>query len=138
MQQKKQPNLVYSIIPLITMGLFLGIGYGVFHLKAEILLICSALIAGIIALLHGYSWKELESGIVESVSRAMPAMLIVICVGLLVGSWIASGTIPMLIYYGLQIISPSYFLLTACIVSSFVSLFTGTSWGTVGTIGIAF
>ncbi|MFP4547771.1 MAG: Na+/H+ antiporter NhaC [Fidelibacterota bacterium] len=138
MQQKKQPKLVYSIIPLIAMGLFLGVGYGVFQLKAEILLICSALIAGIIALLHGYSWKELETGIVESVSRAMPAMLIVICVGLLVGSWIASGTIPMLIYYGLQMISPSYFLLTACIVSSFVSLFTGTSWGTVGTIGIAF
>ncbi len=138
MQQKRQPKLIYSVIPLIAMGLFLGIGYGVFQLKAEVLLIFSALIAGIIALFHGYSWKELETGIVDSISRAMPAMLIVISVGLLVGSWIASGTIPMLIYYGLKIISPAYFLVTACIVSSFVSLFTGTSWGTVGTIGIAF
>lgn len=65
-------------------------------------------------------------------------MLIVICVGLLIGSWIAAGTIPMLIYYGLKIISPGYFLVTACIVCSAVSLVTGTSWGTVGTIGIAF
>ncbi len=136
--RKKDPNLIFSLIPLIAMGLFLGIGYGVYHLKAEVLLICSATLAGIIAMLHGYTWKELETGIVDSISRAMPAMLIVICVGLLVGSWIASGTIPMLIYYGLKIISPSYFLVTACIVSSFVSLFTGTSWGTVGTIGIAF
>jgi len=138
MKEKKEPGLILSIIPLVAMGLFLGVGYGIFHLKAEVLLLCSATLAGIIALFHNYSWKDLETGIVESVSRAMPAMLIVICVGLLVGSWIASGTIPMLIFYGLKVISPSFFLVTACIVCSFVSLFTGTSWGTVGTIGIAF
>lgn len=138
MKEKKEPGLILSIIPLIVMGLFLGIGYGIYHLRAEVLLICSATIAGFFAMFLGYTWKELETGIVDSVSRAMPAMLIVICVGLLVGSWIVSGTIPMLIYYGLKIISPTYFLVTACIVSSFVSLFTGTSWGTVGTVGIAF
>lgn len=137
-KEKNRPNLIFSLIPLVAMGIFLGIGYGLFHLQAEVLLICSATLAGLIAWSHGYTWKELETGIVNSIARAMPAMLIVLCVGLLVGSWIASGTIPMLIYYGLKIISPSYFLVTAGIVCSFVSLFTGTSWGTVGTIGIAF
>lgn len=80
----------------------------------------------------------MEAGIVESVTKALPAMLIVICVGLLIGSWIVSGTIPMLVWYGLKIISPTYFLVTACLVCSIVSVFTGTSWGTVGTMGVAF
>ena len=133
-----EPSLLISLIPLIVMGLFLGIGYGVYQLKAEVLLIGAATVTGGIAHFQGYTWKEMENGIVESVSRAMPAMLIVICVGLLIGSWIAAGTIPLLIFYGIKIITPSYFLVTACIVCSFVSIFTGTSWGTVGTLGIAF
>ena len=120
------------------MGLFLGIGYGAFKIKAEVLLIASAAVAGVLARFLGNSWKDLETGIVESIRQAMPAMLIVICVGMLIGSWIASGTIPMLIFYGLKIISPKYFLFTACLVCSMISLVTGTSWGTVGTIGIAF
>ncbi|MFC2088044.1 Na+/H+ antiporter NhaC [Calditrichota bacterium] len=136
--ERQKPSLFISLIPLITMALFLGIGYGVFQIKAEVLLIATAFISGLLGKKLGYSWKEMQEGIVESVTQAMPAMLIVICVGLLIGSWITSGTIPMLIYYGLKIISPAYFLVTACVVCSIVSLLTGTSWGTVGTIGIAF
>jgi len=134
----KKPSLFLSLIPLIVMGLFLGVGYGVYQFKAEVLLIGAATVTGLIALFLGFSWQEMEAGIVDSIKRAMPAMLIVICVGLLIGSWISAGTIPMLIYYGIKIISPSYFLVTACIVCSFISIFTGTSWGTVGTLGIAF
>ena len=137
-KKHKQPRLFVSILPLITMAVFLGVGYGIFQIKAEILLVASATFAGFLAKSLGYSWKELEEGIIESVRQAMPAMLIVICVGLLIGSWIAAGTIPMLVYYGLKIISPGYFLVTASFVCSAVSLFTGTSWGTVGTVGIAF
>jgi len=135
---KRTPSFFESILPLICIALFLGIGYGIFKLRAEILLIAAAFVSGLIALNLGYTWRELEQGIVASISKGMPAMLIVICVGLLIGSWIACGTIPMLIYYGLKIISPKLFLVTACIVCSIVSLFTGTSWGTVGTMGVAF
>ena len=137
-KSKRKPTFIESLLPLVIIALFLGIGYGVFKLKAEILLIAAAFVSGLIALRLGYNWKELEQGIVESISKGMPAMLIVICVGLLIGSWIACGTIPMLVYYGLKIISPNLFLVTACIVCSVVSLFTGTSWGTVGTMGVAF
>ncbi len=137
LKHHRQPSLFISLIPLMTIGLFLGIGYGVFHIKAEVLLVATAALAGLLAKYLGYNWKELEQGIVESIKQAMPAMLIVICVGMLIGSWIASGTIPMLIFYGLKIISPKYFLFTACLVCSVVSFVTGTSWGTVGTIGIA-
>jgi NhaC family Na+:H+ antiporter len=136
--EKTKPTFIQSLIPLIAIALFLGVGYGVFHLNAEVLLIAAAGVAGIIALRLGYNYKEIEEGILESMMKGMPAMLIVITVGALIGSWIAAGTIPMLIYYGLQLITPKFFLLTACVVSSVISLVTGTSYGTVGTIGVAF
>jgi len=137
MSEKRRPSLGVALIPLLAMGLLLAVGYGVYHIRAETLLILSAAIAGGLAFWLGYSWKELESGIVDSVTQALPAMLIVITVGLLIGAWIISGTIPMLIHYGMDLISPRFFLITASLLCSIVSLFTGTSWGTVGTVGIA-
>lgn len=134
----KQPSFLQSLTPLIAIAVFLSVGYGVFELRIEILLIAAAAVAGIIAVRLGYSYKEIENGILESMLKGMPAMLVVIVVGALIGSWIAAGTIPLLIYYGLKIISPGLFLVTACIVSSCISLVTGTSYGTAGTIGVAF
>jgi NhaC family Na+:H+ antiporter len=80
----------------------------------------------------------MQKGIVDSIHRAMPAILIMLCVGILIGSWMASGTIPMIIYYGLKLISPKFFLVTACLVCSVTAVATGTSWGTIGTVGVAF
>ncbi len=137
MTEHRTPSLFVSLIPLLIMALFLSVGYGVYHIRAEVLLISAAMLSGLLAVRLGYTWKELETGIVDAIRQAMPAMLIVICVGVLIGSWIAAGTIPMLIYYGLQLISPVYYLVTAALVCSIVSLLTGTSWGTVGTLGIA-
>ena len=137
-KQKKKPTFFQSLLPLAAIALFLGVGYGIYHLNAEILLIAAAAVAGLVALRLGYSYKEMENGMLESMMKGMPAMLIVIVVGTIIGSWIASGTIPMLIYYGLKIISPQYFLITASLVCSIISLVTGTSYGTVGTLGVAF
>ncbi len=134
----RQPSLLLSLLPLLLMALLLGIGYGVYHIRADGLLVIAALISGLIARGLGCTWKEMEEGICDSIRKALPAMLIVICVGMLISSWIASGTIPMLVWYGLKFISPAWFLLTSCLVCSVVSLLTGTSWGTVGTMGIAF
>lgn len=136
--EKRRPSFLQSLTPLIAIALFLGLGYGVLGLRIEILLIMAALVAGLIAVRLGYSYKEIENGILESMLKGMPAMLVVIVVGALIGSWITAGTIPLLIYYGLKIISPRLFLVTACIVSSCISLVTGTSYGTAGTIGVAF
>ncbi|UCF65973.1 MAG: Na+/H+ antiporter NhaC [bacterium] len=134
----KPPGLFVSVIPLLSMVLLLIVGYGIFRIGAEVLLVIAAFITGLLARISGYSWDIMQKGIVESITKALPAMLIVITVGVLIGSWIVGGTIPMLIYYGLKLISPRFFLLSACMVCSIISLFTGTSWGTVGTIGIAF
>jgi len=137
-QKSKEPSLVIALIPLIAMGILLGVGYGVYKIAAQVLLVAAAFITGILGLILRFKWKEMEEGIVNSIHKAMPAILIMLCVGILIGSWIACGTIPMVIYYGLKLISPQYFLVTACFVCSLTSLATGTSWGTIGTLGVAF
>ncbi len=134
---KKTPGLVTALVPLLAMGVLLAVGYGVYSIKAQVLLVAAALITGCVGFYLGFSWDEMLAGIVESIRKALPAILIMLTVGLLIGSWIACGTIPMIMYYGLKLISPQYFLLTACVVCSIVSLATGTSWGTVGTLGVA-
>ncbi|MCP4726480.1 MAG: Na+/H+ antiporter NhaC, partial [bacterium] len=137
-KEKKKPTLLQSLVPIISIGLFLGIGYGVLKLRIEFLLLAAATLTGFIALRLGYSYKEMEQGVVHSISKGMPAMMVVIVVGMLIGTWMASGAIPMMIYYGLKIISPSYYLVTACVVCSIISIVTGTSYGTAGTVGVAF
>jgi len=137
-QRDKKPSLTVALIPLIAMALLLGVGYGVYKIAAQVLLVTAAFITGILGLILRFKWKEMEEGIVNSIHKAMPAILIMLCVGILIGSWIACGTIPMVIYYGLKLISPQYFLVTACFVCSITSLTTGTSWGTIGTLGVAF
>jgi len=135
---KKQPSFGAALIPLIAMGLLLGIGYGVYKIRPQVLLITAAFITGCLGFVLRFTWKDMEKGIVDGIHKAMPAILIMLCVGVLIGTWIASGTIPMVIYYGLKLISPKYFLVTACFVCSLTSIATGTSWGTIGTLGVAF
>src|SRR5512136_1661294 len=134
----KRPPFGIALTPLVAMALLLGIGYGVYKIKAQVLLVAAAALTGVMGLLLGFKWKDMERGIVDSIHKAMPAILIMLSVGILVGAWMASGTIPMVIYYGLKLISPKFFLLTACLVCSITSIATGTSWGTVGTLGVAF
>jgi NhaC family Na+:H+ antiporter len=136
-RKPRKPTLTEALIPLVAMALLLGVGYGWLGYPVEVLLLTSAGVAGGVARQLGYTWKEMETGVVAALAKAMPAILILISVGALIGTWIAAGTIPMLIYYGLDLISPRFFLLTACVICSIISLTTGTSWGTVGTLGVA-
>jgi NhaC family Na+:H+ antiporter len=138
MKEKKVPPIGVAILPLIAMGILLGIGYGVYQIRPQVLLVAAAFLTGCLGFLLRFRWEDMQQGIVESIHRAMPAILIMLCVGILIGSWMASGTIPMVIYYGLKLISPRFFLLTACLVCSITALATGTSWGTIGTVGVAF
>jgi NhaC family Na+:H+ antiporter len=134
----RKPSLGIALIPLVSMALLLGVGYGIYKIKAQILLVAAAFVTGVMGLLLGFRWKDMERGIVDSIHKAMPAILIMLSVGILVGSWMASGTIPMIIYYGLKLVSPKFFLVTACLVCSITAVATGTSWGTIGTLGVAF
>ncbi|MEW5902223.1 MAG: Na+/H+ antiporter NhaC family protein, partial [Acidobacteriota bacterium] len=137
-QEPKRPSVVVALIPLLAMGLLLGIGYGVYQIRPQVLLVAAAFLTGCLGFLLKFQWQEMQKGIVDSIHKAMPAILIMLSVGVLIGSWMASGTIPMIVYYGLKLISPQFFLVTACLICSITAMATGTSWGTVGTVGVAF
>ncbi len=135
---RRKPTTWEAAVPIVGMALLLGVGYGVFQLPVEILMICASCIAGLMALRLGYGWKDIESGIIDSIAKAFPAQMIIIVVGVMIASWIACGSIPMLIDFGLRTVSPSMFLVTSCLVCGIISLLTGTAYGTAGTVGIAF
>ncbi len=105
--------------------------------EPHIALILAAAVAAIVAKINGWKWAYLEQGILASINRSMQACLILGIVGCMIASWMAAGTIPSMMYYGIQVISPSVFLVTACILCSIVSLATGSSWSTAGSMGVA-
>ncbi|MBP9926568.1 MAG: Na+/H+ antiporter NhaC [Cyclobacteriaceae bacterium] len=141
-QVKKQPTFLLALIPIAILIFLLTINVVVLGSDAisgpnQIALLLSAGVAGIISFRLGYSWEEIESSIVKSISSAMAAMLILLAIGSLSGTWLLSGIVPAMIYYGLKILNPTIFLFAACVVSGIVSLATGSSWSTVATVGIA-
>jgi len=89
------------------------------------------------ALKVGCTWSEISTGMIESVYRAIEALIIVMIVGMLIGSWVLAGSVPAMIYYGLELISPRFFLPTGCILCAIVSVATGSAWTSGGTIGVA-
>ena len=138
----KSPSLLQAIIPIIFLIVLLSINVYLFGDDAtyganQIALLLSAGIGALIATKVGFNWEEVLNGIVKSISSAMSAILILMLIGSLAGTWLISGIVPALIYYGLDILNPKIFLFAAVIVSAIVSLATGSSWTTAATIGIA-
>ncbi|QVV82225.1 Na+/H+ antiporter NhaC, partial [Serratia marcescens] len=137
MDNKKTLNLGLATLPIVAMLLLLIIGYGQFGLRIEPLLLVSAAIAAALAWWQGYRWDDIIEAIVAKLAKAMPVILILICVGGLIGTWMISGTIPYMVYWGLKLISPQYILIAAFFITSVISVCTGTSWGAAGTVGVA-
>ncbi|HAB2967831.1 TPA_asm: Na+/H+ antiporter NhaC [Salmonella enterica subsp. enterica serovar Enteritidis] len=135
--KKKTLSLGLALIPVISMLLLLIIGYGIMGLRIEPLLLCSAAVAAGIAWWQGYCWEDIINSAVDKLAKAMPVIMILICVGGLIGTWMFSGTIPYMVYWGLKLISPEYILIAAFFLTSVVSVCTGTSWGSAGTVGVA-
>ncbi|MEV7973861.1 Na+/H+ antiporter NhaC [Cellulomonas sp. NPDC089187] len=138
MREKKMPSLALALTPVLAMLLLMGVGSIWLGLPAEPMVIIAAVVGGVIAIYLGYTYDEIMRTVAEKIAKVMPALLILVTVGLMIGAWMAGGTIPMLIYYGLEIVSPQYLYITALVVTSVVAICTGTSWGSVGTIGVAF
>lgn len=137
-----RPTLLQSFIPIIFLiiALFINVRiYGDASLDGsnQIILMLSAGVASLVALGLGIKWAEIRQGIVDSISSAMSSMIILLLIGSLAGTWLLSGIIPAMIYYGLQILNPAIFLVAACIVCAIVSVATGSSWTTSATVGIA-
>ncbi|WP_404456755.1 Na+/H+ antiporter NhaC [Virgibacillus necropolis] len=110
----------------------------VFEQGPHIPLVIGTVIAALVAWKKcGFKWKEIEEMMYKGVKLALPAIVIIMLVGLIIGSWIGGGVVATMIYYGLEIISPSLFLVTIAIICAIVSLAIGSSWATMGTIGVA-
>ena len=132
-----------SLTPVVFLIAFLSIVIRVYGIDAlsgpsQLVLIVSTGIAVLIAMLYFHkSWKELEGEINHAVGSIGSPIVILLLIGLLSGTWMVSGVVPMLINYGMQIINPHVFLITSCLISALVSVMTGSSWTTVATIGVA-
>lgn len=138
MENKKlKPTTLQAVSPLAVMIILLTVGVGIFKLRAESIILICASFAAIIAMRLGYTWEELQKGIIEKIASALPATLILWSVGLLIGSWMFSGTVPMIIYYGVDLINPRFIYISAFLITAVLSTVTGTSWGSAGTIGVA-
>ena len=138
----RKPSLFESFIPIIFLVVFLYLNVTIFGDEVlagsnQIVLALAATVAALIGLRIGFLWHEMLDGIVNSISSAMSSILILLLIGSLAGTWMLSGIVPAMIYYGLQILNPTIFLMAACIVSAIVSVATGSSWSTIATIGIA-
>jgi NhaC family Na+:H+ antiporter len=133
------PSLLISLIPVAALVGLLVLNVQVFgSADNQIALVVATAVAAAIACWGlKQPWKELEAGIRQTIDVSMTAILILLAVGMLIGAWVHSGTVPLLIVYGLDLISPAALLVTACLVCCVVSLACGSSWTTAGTVGVA-
>jgi Na+:H+ antiporter, NhaC family len=139
---KREASLFEALLPIIFLISALALNVIIYGADStygpnQIALILAAMAGVLVALRLGYSWTEMEGGMVSSISSAMAAILILLLIGALAGTWLLSGIVPAMIYYGLKILNPGIFLFAACFVCAVVSLATGSSWSTVATVGIA-
>jgi NhaC family Na+:H+ antiporter len=139
---KKSISLIDSIIPiailiaLLALNVFLY-GDGSLDGANQLALLLGAGVATVIGLKNKIEWSHIIKGISKSISATTPAIIILLLIGALAGTWLISGIVPSMIYYGLQILNPKIFLFASCIICAIVSLASGSSWSTIATVGIA-
>ncbi len=139
----KKPSLIQALTPIVVLILLLMVSvmsiWGSDSLSGanQMALLFATAVAALIGWRLKYKWKDMLSGISDSILSALPALLILLLIGALAGTWLISGIVPSMIYYGLKILNPTIFLFAACIVSAIISLATGSSWTTIATIGVA-
>jgi len=137
-----KPTILQALFPILFLIVALFINVRIFGDAAldgsnQIILMLSAGVASIVALRLGYKWKKIRTSIVKSISSALSSIIILLLIGSLAGTWLLSGVVPAMIYYGLQVLNPTTFLVAATIVCAIVSIATGSSWTTAATVGIA-
>ena len=127
----------YAVIPMLVMIIIMGICVIVLKASPHVPLLIGTATAAFIASRFGYTWNFIEEACYAGIKMALPAILIIIMIGLTIGSWIGGGIVATMVYYGLELLSPSMFLFTICSICCIVTLAIGSSWATMGTIGVA-
>ncbi len=129
-----------ALLPLLTMGVLLVTAAQLMPLTGELIVVvmlCAAAVAGVIAVRSGASFDEIQRVTGERFAGVLPAVLILLAIGMLISTWVMSGTIPYLVFWGVRLVDPQYLALTAFLSTALMSSCTGTSWGSAGTIGVA-
>ncbi|WP_254390849.1 Na+/H+ antiporter NhaC [Streptomyces sp. AC550_RSS872] len=134
---RRTPTLFQAALPIVLLLALVIPGSIWLRLNPVVLLIAAGSCAGVIAWRLGVTWDEMLQGIREKIDSAMPALLILVAIGMLIGTWTLCGTIPMIVDFGLRVIQPTWIVLVAFLITMVVSTMTGTSWGSVGTVGVA-
>lgn len=131
------PPLWLALIPVMVTGAALA--YSVFILDAQphFSLFLGGVTAGLCAYFHGFSWLQIKEGFKQAIARTIPSLIILLIIGMLIAVWIASGIVPAMMYFGLEFMSAHWFLPQILLFCSAMALITGSSWSTVGTIGVA-
>ena len=138
----KSPSLFESFVPILLLVFLLITAVSFFDDSSssgpnQIALLLSMGLAVVIGLKNGFEWAGIEKAIIHGISISMGAILILLSVGALIGTWLLSGTVPTMIYYGLQILNPAWFYAASCVICGIVAMSIGSSWTTAATIGVA-
>ena len=138
----RSPNYLEAFTPVALLISLLAFNVYVFKEDAtqgpnQVALLFGAVIASIIGIRQGFTWSVIQEGMIKSIKSALGAVLILLIIGALSGTWMISGVVPTMIYYGLDILNPSIFLVATCLICAIVAVATGSSWSTIGTVGLA-
>lgn len=143
MNNRPTPSPLLSLVPILILVAMLAVTIHLFGSDAlaggsQVCLLTASAICVLIGM-GGYkrTWKDFEDAIVKNITGVATALLILLLIGALSGAWMVCGVVPTLIYYGIQIIDPNFFLVSTCVICAIVSVMTGSSWTTIATIGIA-
>lgn len=137
----REPSLIDALIPIVMLIILLSLSVYLFGSDSssganQVALLLGAMVTALVAIKNGHHWAEIQQAIVHGISTAMGAILILLAVGALIGTWMMAGTVPAMIFYGVKILHPDYFYLATCLICSIASLSIGSSWTVAGTLGV--
>lgn len=140
--EAREPSFLDAIIPVIALVSMLILSVYLYGDESssganQIALIMAGCIALVIGIKNGHQWRDIEKAIAQGIANTFGAILILLVVGMLIGSWILAGTVPAMIYYGLQILNPTIFYFTACVLCAVTAVSIGSSWTVAATVGIS-
>ncbi|MBM7622626.1 Na+/H+ antiporter NhaC [Sporohalobacter salinus] len=135
--EKRMPYIWESLISLLALVVSISVAIVKYDAAPHVPMLMGTIVACLMAYRIGYKWDDIEQGMIDGITQSLQAVIILCIIGVLVGVWILSGVVPTMIYYGLKILSPEIFLVASVIICAITSIGTGSSWGTVGTVGIA-
>jgi NhaC family Na+:H+ antiporter len=137
LKEVREPKIILAVLPLLILGIAAYLSITSWKVGMFVPMIFSIIATGILGKYLGYKWSELQEFMVQGMTRILPVVLILFLIGTIIGTWILSGIIPTIIYYGLDLINPSIFIPTAAIITAIMSLAIGSSFTSVATVGVA-